>query len=97
MFCVATQVERVNTMTPARKMPEMDSYSGRLGYRLRKLRNNAKLSIDEVAERMEKFGYTIKPNTFRHWEIARTSPPWDAVPAIAKALKVKPRELVPVK
>lgn len=84
-------------MAPGQKEPEMDTYSGRLGARLRKLREDAGLSIDQVVERINKNGHTMKPNTFRHWEIARTSPPWDAVPAIAKALKVAVRELIPPK
>jgi len=67
----------------------MDSYSGRFAKRLRKLREDAGLTVAEVVERMSKQGVEISDKTYYHWEGSRSDPKLDFFPVIAKALKVK--------
>ncbi|MEP3477981.1 MAG: helix-turn-helix transcriptional regulator [Fuerstiella sp.] len=84
-------------MSPARKEPDLSTYSGRLAGHLRQLREASGLTSSEAAEKMNKAGYVISEAAFRHWENGTRSPHWDALPALAKTLKVKVRELVPEK
>ena len=80
-----------------RKAVDQTSYSGRAAARLVKLREEAGLSVDEVVEKVNKAGFEISGSAYRHWEGALRQINWDAIPAICKALKTKPRDLVPLK
>mgnify|MGYP000020554983 CR=1 FL=1 len=82
---------------PPRKEPDMETYSGRLAARIRKLRESTGRTTTEAAERMTKLGYEVSDTSFRHWENGTRTPKWDAMPFLAKALKVKVREVIPVK
>lgn len=84
-------------MSPAAKEPDQSTYSGRFAARLRMLREKAGLSVDQVVAKMEKAGYELNRQTYYSWENGRRQVNWDAVPAIAKSLKIKPAELVPKK
>lgn len=85
------------TMNPAPKAPDESTYSGRFAARLRSLREKAGLSVDDVVAKMEKAGYPLRVQTYYGWENGRRQVNWDALPAIAKALKVKPRDVIPEK
>ncbi len=84
-------------MTPARREPDLSTYSGRLSARIRKLRKATGLSTGEAAEKISKHGYDLSETAFRHWENGTRGPRWDAMPALAKTLKVKVREIIPEK
>ena len=83
-------------MGKKRGIVSTDSYSGRLAVRLVQTREKAGYTVEEAVERVNKFGFDITNQAYRHWEANRRQVNWDALPVIAKALKVKPRDLVPV-
>ena len=60
-------------------------------------REKAGLTVEEAVEKINKAGYIIADHSYRYWERGTRQVNWDALPVIAKALKVKPRELVPPK
>ena len=88
-------------MSPAAKAPDQSTYSGRFAARLRMLREKAGLSVDEVVERIAKYNTSgrnsPKLQAIYGWEQSKASPHLDLLPAIAKSLKVKVRELMPEK
>lgn len=71
-------------MTPARKEPNMETYSGRFAARLKELRLKAKLTPEEVAEALD-----VSTRTIYSWESARSFPNVDLLPRIAETLKLK--------
>ena len=78
-------------MTPARKEPNMETYSGRFAARLRELRTKANLTQGELSEALG-----VKQQTVSQWETASRSPSIDQLPAIVKALHLtKVGELMP--
>ncbi len=84
-------------MAPAPKPIDDSTYSGRVAIRLRKLREGAGLSVEQVVEKLNNAGWSIGVQTYYGWENKRRSVDLDAVPFVAKVLKVKPRELLPEK
>lgn len=84
-------------MAPAPKPIDESEYSGRLAVRLRKLREKAGLSVEQACKRIEEAGYPISPQTYYGWENGRRQPNWDALPALAKALRTSIRAVVPIK
>lgn len=84
-------------MNPAPKAPDETTYSGRFAARLRILREKAGLSVEETVIAMEKAGYALGVQTYYGWENGKRQTNWDAIPAIAKAFKLKPRDIVPEK
>jgi len=77
-------------MTPARKEPDGSTYAGRFAIRLKKLREEAKLSVPAL---VEKTG--IPRTTIYNWESGIRTPPFDTLPKLAEALGVTVRELMP--
>lgn len=84
-------------MGKKRKSVSTATYSGRVALRLVKLRGDADLSVNEVVEKINKAGYEVAMSTYRSWENKGRSVPLDAIPAICKALKVRPRKFVPAR
>lgn len=88
-------------MNPAPKAPDQSTYSGRFAARLRSLREKAGLSVEQVVEAIGKANKSGRKSpavtSFYGWEQGATTPHWDLVPAIAKALKVEIHELLPGK
>ncbi len=82
-------------MTPAQKPIDDSSYSGRFAIRLRELREKAGLTVDQVVEAMDRAGYSIAARSFYNWEQGRRDTPFDALPALAKALGQNVRNLMP--
>ena len=80
---------KVQNMSPARKEPDKTSYVGRFAIRLRKLREEAGLSIDEVAAAMN-----VASTTIYHWESAKRQPQIAQLPEIAGVLGVSIRTLM---
>jgi transcriptional regulator with XRE-family HTH domain len=62
----------------------MSTYEGRFAIRLKELREKAKLTAEQAAERM---GITEK--TVFHWEAGRSSPHVSEFPKIAAVYKLK--------
>ncbi|MGL6195578.1 MAG: helix-turn-helix transcriptional regulator [Thermoguttaceae bacterium] len=71
-------------MTPARKAPSPDTYSGRFAIRLRSLREKAGLTVEEVAEKLG-----VSNRTIYAWEKATNAPHISMFPAIAELYKLK--------
>jgi len=84
-------------MAKKRKAVDTSTYSGRVAKRLVKLREEAGLSVEEVVASLNKTGYEIGDKAYRHWEANSRQVNWNAIPMICKALKVKPRDLIPVR
>jgi len=77
-------------MCPARIEPDTATYSGRFAVRLRRLREKAGLTHEQVAEALE-----TTPTTVYRWEAGENFPKADILPAIASVLNVKVRALMP--
>lgn len=83
-------------MNPARKPADETTYSGRFAARLRALREKTGMTGQEAARAVKACGYECSERSFYSWESGDRSPPLDAFPAIATALKVKRiRDLLP--
>jgi len=74
---------------PARKEPDKTTYAGRFAIRLRKLREDAGLSVIEVAEAMG-----VTPTTIYDWESTKSQPQISQLPQIAGVLGVSVRTLM---
>lgn len=83
--------------TVARQPKQVDesTYSGRLAVRIRALRNEAGMDVDTLAKAVTKKGYKVGTSTLYHWENGTLQPQLDALPALAKALKVDLLTLLP--
>ena len=80
-------------MNPARKEPDVSTYSGRFAVRLRALREKVGKTVPEVADVME-----VTIGTVYHWETGHTFPKPDQLPVLAKMLELKSvRTLFPEK
>ena len=78
-----------NGMSPARKEPDKTTYAGRFAIRLRKLREEAGLSVIEIADAME-----VTPTTIYDWESTKSQPSISQLPQIAGVLGVSIRNLM---
>lgn len=78
-------------MGPARKEPDLSTYAGRFAVRLRTLREKAKMTPEQVAEKLG-----VSYVTVYSWETGEKMPRIQNLPEIAKALNVKKtRNLLP--
>jgi DNA-binding XRE family transcriptional regulator len=77
------------------KQPRTATYSQRLAARLRALREESGLTVDELLAKILRAGYKLSRVTLYQWEQATRSVALDAVPAIAKALGIPARDLFP--
>ena len=83
-------------MSPAQKKTDESTYSGRFAARLRMLREKAGMTVDEVVEAMNAAGYGTARRSIYNWEQAKTSPPLNAFPPLARVLGLKGvRSLLP--
>ena len=80
---------KMQSMSPARKEPDETTYSGRFAIRLRKLREEAGLSVIEVADAMN-----VTPTTIYDWESTKSQPSISQLPQIAGVLGVSIRTLM---
>ena len=71
-------------MSPARKPIDLDTYEGRIAWRLRALRKKAGLTVEEAAEQIG-----VSAGTIYHWERAINAPHIWILPKISKIYKVK--------
>ena len=77
-------------MSPARVEPNTNIYSGRFAERLRKLREKAGMSIEDLVT-----ATGIPRTTLYNWEAGIRMSPVDTYPILAEALGVKVRTLLP--
>ena len=82
-------------MSPARVEPDSSKYSGRVAKRIRQLRDERGLTMQEVVERMKHHGYDVKVAAISHWETGHAKVNLDAIPALAAALGVQPSDFFP--
>lgn len=83
-------------MSPPRRVDADESkYSGRVARRIRELRESKGLTAADMVEKMAMHGFHVTRAAYTHWETGRGKPHWDALPALAKALGVKIRDLIP--
>lgn len=73
------------------------TYSGRLGAAVRKRREELGLSVESFVTALASHETDITTHTVYHWEKGLRPIPLNAVPAIAKVLKVAIRDLLPAK
>ena len=85
-------------MSPARKEPDLSSYRGRFAARLKSLRENAGLSVEEAGEALLEQEIVTNVRTLYSWEAGERLPRVDNFPAIAALYNLKsPRNLLPEK
>jgi transcriptional regulator with XRE-family HTH domain len=77
---------------PARKEPDATTYAGRFAVRLRTLREKAKLSVEELAEKMN-----VTPTTIYDWESTKSAPKIAILQKLAESLGISVRTLLPSK
>ena len=74
-----------------RKAIDLDTFEGRFAWRLRVLREKAKLTVEEFAEKLGVTGQCVYD-----WEIGRSQPKISDLPKIAKAFGMKRlRDILP--
>lgn len=71
-------------MNPAPKAPDQSTYSGRFAARLRSLREKAGVNVSDLVS-----AAGVSQSTYYNWEAGATTPPLNAMPALAKALGLK--------
>jgi transcriptional regulator with XRE-family HTH domain len=84
-----------NTVGRPAKPVDESTYAGRFAARLRKLRETAGLTGEEMADAITKAGYECPKNTYYNWESGSRDVALNAVPAIATALETKIRTIFP--
>lgn len=77
-------------MNPARKEPDVSTYSGRCARRLRELRERAGLTVEQVAEALG-----VSYRAVYHWERGTNEPKLDYLPELARLYGLKsPRSVL---
>lgn len=77
-------------MTPARKDPSMDTYSGRCGARLKELREKNGMSVADLAGKIG-----VASRTIYAWESQERDIALSSLPDLASAFKLKsPRSVL---
>lgn len=93
---MATMTKQNGRAMPAKKPVADKSYSGRFANRLRELRGDK--DVDRVVAAIARAGFSrCSKATYYNWEGGVTDPPFDALPALAKALGVGVPELFPAR
>ena len=82
---------------PRTQEPDLTRYSGRVAARIEKARAGLGLSITDLAQKLTDGGYPIKTATLYHWLGGNREPAMDALPLLAKILRVKLHDLLPPK
>lgn len=82
-------------MGKKRAKVDTSTYSGRLAVRMVKRREELEMSVEDVVAKISRNGWEIGAGAYRHWEASIRQVNWDAIPAICKALRTKPKDLLP--
>ena len=84
-----------SAMSPARKEPDLSTYSGRLSKRIRELREKNNLTTDQVATLITAAGFSTTAANIRHWENGTGRPNVDAAPYLAAVFGITTSALFP--
>lgn len=84
-----------STMAPARKEPDVSTYSGLVSQRIRELREKKNLTTDDVARLIAEAGFSTTSSNIRHWENGTSRPNLDAMPYLAAVLGVRVSQCFP--
>ena len=71
-----------------------ETYAERIAMRIRDLRKKADMDVATLAQKVTKAGYPLAKPTLSHWENGTRDVNLNAIPYLAKALKVNLAELV---
>lgn len=71
-------------MTPKRKEPDLSTYAGRCGARLRMLRERAGLTAEQLAAQLG-----VSYGAVGRWERGEADPPLEVYPKLAKTFGLK--------
>lgn len=93
---VAT-VSRVGDMPRKPAKPKLDTYSGRLGARIRELRTEKGWSVEQFWLRLHRAGIKASVATINSWEAGRTAMHLDECPRVAKIFGLSVLEFLPPK
>ncbi|MFH5806044.1 helix-turn-helix domain-containing protein [Alienimonas sp. DA493] len=77
------------------KEPDTTTYRGRLGARLRSLREGQGWSVEELRDRLEAAGLDVTVRTLNGWESGSSSPTVEKYPTIAATFGVTVHGLLP--
>lgn len=77
------------------KPVDQSTYAGRMAARIRLLRTERGMTVDQFAKAVTRKGYKVGTSTMYAWENGNLQPNIDAMPAMAKALKIDLRDLFP--
>ncbi|MFH5806433.1 helix-turn-helix domain-containing protein [Alienimonas sp. DA493] len=77
------------------KEPDLTTYAGRLGARLRGLREKRGWTVEEFRERLHEAGLSVRGGTVRSWERGDRTPPAETFPHLAATFGVAPGDLLP--
>ena len=93
----AAAIDNRRAMPRPSKEPDTSQFSGRIAARIRAERERIGLSVEELAAKIEGAGYSIAAPTLYHWENGNRRPDLDALPFIAKALRLRLSDFLPPK
>ena len=77
--------------------PNLDSFKGRFGARLRELRLKKFDTLQEFADALKPYGISPTAKTISGWETGYRAPDYELLPVIAEVLNVSVRTLIPAK
>lgn len=96
MLTATTMSPTRNAVGRKKNAVDRKTYSGRVAIRIRDARERAGLDVPTVAKAMTRAGYEISPSTLYGWENGTRQPPLDAMPFLARALKVNAGSFFPM-
>ena len=77
-------------MTPKRKEPDLSTYAGRCGARLRMLREKKGITVEQLAAKLG-----VSYRAIYHWETGEAEPKWNYLPILAEIFGLKsPRSVL---
>ena len=79
------------------KEPDLGTFAGRVGARLRELRTRAGWSVDELKAELAERGLVVETDTLYKWERGTRTPRLTDLPAFAEAYRMTPRGVLPPK
>lgn len=88
---------KVGEMPRKPAKPKLDTYSGRLGARIRALRNEKGWSVERFWQQLDRAGIKASVATINSWEAGRTAMHLDDVPKVAKVFGIAVLDFLPPK
>lgn len=94
---MAVKRSKLRPMGKKATAQDLDTYSGRLGARIRKQRAALEMSVESFVTALKSRDVEVENVTVYAWESGRNPIPLNAVPAIAATLRVPVLDLLPKK